>query len=642
MEYETHGYYLDALRKGRKDRSQDLSHGGTGQLGDLESLLEGRSIVSRQPFALRDIPSRLVVGTVSKARGVGFSPKFLPLMEPKSEFASKWMYLCEAHMAEGFHHPVKLVEFLGNFYAEEGNKRVSVLKYFRVHSVSAEFVRWVPAFDASDPEVVLYYEFMEFFRRTGMVSVRLTTPGRYEELYELLSKGLGDTSTESFRHFEAAEFEAFRRILHAFAGIDPRYKSGDILLAYLRLFGMPELSEEQSVGTRAKQLAEELLTRRTPEGDHVSVEPGHQTTAAPGLLESILGQRRMLRVGFLYAGTPETSLWTRAHEEGRKKAVAELGPRIETVCRYDVPETLDTAETISAFAAEGFDVVFATTPAMLAPTLRASIDCPNVRFYCCSEAHPYTHVETYFGRMFEARFLAGMIAGSLTRNDRVGCVATWPVPDVVSGLNAFALGARMVNPRVEVLVDWTKDWESHDSPELLKEERDFFDSGVDLVLRQSTLSDRGLVMGTGLSWSDTKGSGLRSIAAPVWNWGVFYERILRTLLDEGPATPLDRYLVRSPSTAFWWGIGSGLIDLALDRALIPAPTLRLVDWMKTLLVEGRLHPFTGPVYDNAGSLRIAEGETLGFDEISRMDWFVEGVRTEAPAMGQEQAEDIAR
>ncbi len=643
MTAESQSQYADALKKGRKDRSHDLARGGTGRLADLEALLGDRTIVARIPLHVRDIPARLVFGTVSQARAIGFSPAFLPVMDTRTEFANKWTHLAESHMAEGFHTPVKLVEYLGRFYAEEGNKRVSVLKYFHVHSVRAEIVRWVPEYDASDSDICLYYEFLEFHRRTGAYSVRLTTPGRYDELYDRLCMALGDSSPETFRRFEAAEFEAFRRVLHGSAGIDARYSSGDILLAYLRLFGMWGKDEEDAVAARLKQLGEELKTRREPETEHISVEPGK--TPAPsggGLLGSLLGTPRPLRVGFCYAKTPETSLWSRSHEEGRLEAVASLGARIETVCRTEVPEGPGAADVISEFAGEGLDVVFATTPAMLAPTLRASIEHPEVRFYCCSEAHPYTHVETYFGRMYEARFLLGIVAGSLSRTGRIGAVATWPVPDVVSGLNAFALGVRTVDPDAEVLVEWTKDWESHSRTAMLQEEKRLLDAGVDLISRQSTLGGRGLVIGTGLSWSEESGSRLQSIAAPRWKWGIFYERVLRQVLAEGPATPLDRFLVRGSTNAFWWGIGSGLVDLELDESRIPDPTRRLVSWMRTLLVEGRLHPFSGPLRDAEGGMRVAPGVTPGFDEISTMDWFVEGIRTQAPVMEQDQAEDVTR
>jgi len=564
-------------------------------------------------------------------------------MDVRTEFAAKWMHLCDAHSAEGFHTPVKLVEYLGRFYAEEGNKRVSVLKYYHVHSVRAEIVRWVPEYDASDAEIRLYYEFLDFHRKTGMYTVRLTTPERYEELYDRLCAALGDSSPETFRRFEAAEFEAFRRVLHGSAGIDARYSSGDILLAYLRLFGMWGKTEEDLVASRLKQLGEELKTRREPETEHVSVEPGKSPSpSSGGLLGSLLGTPRPLRVGFCYAKTPETSLWSQAHEEGRLEAVASLGTRIVTVSRTDVPEGPGAAEAISAFAGEGFDVVFATTPAMLAPTLHASIDHPGVRFYCCSEAHPYTRVETYFGRMYEARFLLGIVAGSLSRTGRIGAVAAWPVPDVVSGLNAFTLGVRTVDPDAEVLVEWTKDWESHSQTVMLQQEKRLIDAGVDLISRQSTLGGRGLVMGTGLSWSEESGSRLQSIAAPRWKWGIFYERILREILAEGPATPFDRFVVKSSTNAFWWGIGSGLVNLELDETRIPEPTKRLVSWMRVLLVEGRLHPFSGPLWDNGGRLRVAAGQTPGFDEISSMDWFVEGIRTQAPIMEQDQAEDVTR
>jgi basic membrane lipoprotein Med (substrate-binding protein (PBP1-ABC) superfamily) len=476
-----------------------------------------------------------------------------------------------------------------------------------------------------------------------MYSVQLTTPGRYDELYELLSTKLKDASPEGYRHFEAAEFEAFRRVLHASAGIDPRYSSGDILLTYLRLFGMPELDDEETVASRLCQLGDELLTRRTADTERVSIEPNKQMPpSGGGFLGNLLGSPRPLRVGFLYARTPETSLWTKAHEEGRLQAVASLGNRIETTCLNDVPEGPAAADAILEFACRGFDVIFATTPAMLASTLRASIDLPDVRFFCCSEAHPYKHVETYFGRMFEARFLLGMIAGSLSRSGRLGCVATWPVPDVVSGLNAFTLGARMVNPAVEVLVEWTRDWESHTRSGMLEEERRLLAAGADPISRQYNLSGRGLVAGKWLSESDTTGTELQSLASPRWNWGVFYERILKELMGQGPATPYDRFVVRNSSTAFWWGIGSGLVDLALDEIRIPDPTRRLVHWMRTLIVEGRFHPFTGPLRDNMGNLRIAEGESPGFETISHMDWFVEGILTEAPVMEQEQAEDVTR
>jgi basic membrane lipoprotein Med (substrate-binding protein (PBP1-ABC) superfamily) len=232
-------------------------------------------------------------------------------------------------------------------------------------------------------------------------------------------------------------------------------------------------------------------------------------------------------------------------------------------------------------------------------------------------------VHTYFGRIYEARFLTGIIAGSLTRTNKIGYVGSYPVKGVISGVNAFALGARMVNPKAKVHVTWAYQWD------FAKTEPDYStrlaELGCDLVSHQNTFTGVGYEGEYGLySLSCEHGCAPDEyIATPVWNWGVFYELMVRQFLAAGGSS-------EARPTQFWWGLSSGIVDVMYAKRIVPLETHKLVGVFKNLMKEGLYNPFTGPIFDRDGAERIPADASADAQQIINMDWFVDGIEGEVP------------
>jgi basic membrane lipoprotein Med (substrate-binding protein (PBP1-ABC) superfamily) len=263
---------------------------------------------------------------------------------------------------------------------------------------------------------------------------------------------------------------------------------------------------------------------------------------------------------------------------------------------------------------------------MINATLKIAMEYPNIVFLNCSGTYSFKHVHTYFGRIHEPRFLSGIVAGSLTKSNKVGYAATCAVAEVVSGINAYAIGAKMVNPRVEVFVEWTGEWDNEEkSREVVNH---LASSGVDIICHHSTLSNRKFSKMYGV-FSVTPENSNKSfmpdkyLAVPVWNWGIFYEKMTRSILN-GATRPYGDFQSSGKGNfrSYWWGMDSGIIDFFYSRKAVPSQTQKLVEIMKDAIKNGKLNIFSGPLYDQKGSLRLPEGKDASRREILSMDWLV--------------------
>ncbi|GKT34796.1 BMP family ABC transporter substrate-binding protein, partial [Aduncisulcus paluster] len=195
-------------------------------------------------------------------------------------FKEKWIALCEAHLEEGIRDPIKVYEFMNWFYVLEGNKRVSVLKYFDAWSVQAEVIRLVPKRDTEDDQNTIYYEFLEFYKVTGLISIWFSKPGRFKRLLKYLESYTPETSIgrTKYDHFERYVYYPFRRIYHELGGGDLDVTTGDAFVLYARLYGIPEKIYEYDLQAPLRQLIEELKTYDQPDKAGISMEDSEEST----------------------------------------------------------------------------------------------------------------------------------------------------------------------------------------------------------------------------------------------------------------------------------------------------------------------------------------------------------------------------
>lgn len=607
--------YKSALRLGQKEYRACVSRGEYPYLQVLDEVMDYADIRGEESLGVVEIPVDRLVGTKTEGRRNAFARNFMPLLEPDTEFATKWSNLCEAHLEEGIREPVVAYELMNRFYVVEGNKRASVLKFFGAASVPGTVKRLIPK-RRDTPESQIYYEFLEFYRLTKVNYLWFSQPGRFRQMMTAVRGGPGPW-TESDRGSFFRAYDLFRRAFFALGGSKLDMTVGDGLLMYLRLYGYPALqgAKEGEVRANLARSWAEMTAQAAPQPVALALSPAEPQKS---LLEKLLPTRpSLVRVAFLHEKSADTSGWTFGHEQGRQYLQKALAGRVETTAQENVtPETCEAAARRAV--EEGCQVVFTTTPKLMEATLKAAAEFPQTRFLNCSLNMPHPTIRTYYGRMYEAKFLAGVLAGSMTQTHRIGYAADFPICGSTAAINAFALGAGMVDPRAEVYLEWT----SRRDADL---QRTFEEAGVDLISYQDLLSPQDPRRECGL-YALEDGKSVR-LAMTRWNWGKFYERVARGFLDGAWKISLEKEAPKAIN--YWWGMSAGVVEL-LYTPKLPAGTRRLLELLKNAIIDHSFSPFAGRLLSQTGVVR-EEGE-LSAEEIARMDWLAQNVRGSLPAL----------
>ncbi len=627
-------HYLIARRLGQKEYSRNISRGQNGYLPFLEGILKNIEIVYELDLGLIDIPLKKIVGTYTYGRSRSFAGNYMPLLSPKAEFALKWSTLCEAHINEGIRDPIKVYEYMNWFYVVEGNKRVSVLKYYDAYSIPGRVARLVPKRDESDDAITIYYEFLDFYKKTGINLIWFTKRNSFSILAGYLDNFVPDKNLmniSKYKYFANSVYLPFRKVYLDLGGQKLPITTGDAFLEYITVYGMPDGIDDEELRSRLNAFIielEQMSGNKAVDIQTMPIDTGENLISA---VTAFVRPKKPLKVAFVYAKDTNTSSWTYAQEMGRSHVNKVFGEAINTSFVDNVPETLEAYDTLKQLAEDENDVIFVTSPALINATLKAALEFPGTRFLNCSETHSFKHVNTFYGRIYEPRFLAGIAAGSVTKSNVLGYVGTYPIPGVINGINSFALGARMVNPDVTVKVEWLNGWDDMKRAEHAREE--LISQGADIISHHDTLSNPEVSgeygVYTVLSGVGADGSTNEYIAAPVWNWGIFYEKMLRNLMNSRKPSGSGQKVIN-----FWWGMDSGIVDFFYSRRLVPAETQKLLDFLKNMIINGMFSPFAGPIYSQDGTLMVKKGEMATREQIVGMDWFVSVIDSKLPQIDQ--------
>lgn len=622
--------YNEAKKRGRREYNKLKAHGGSGHLTSLDGILKDTDIVNTIYLGQKEISLSRIVGTYYHSRRTMFSKSFLPLEPENTEFGQKWNNLYRAHLEEGIRDPIKVYEFFNYYYVMEGNKRVSVLKFMDAVSITADITRLVPQYDSGDEDIVNYYAFLSFYKKTSISTLWLSKPRRFQRLEQYLEhyQPILKTSNTVYEHFLTYVYKPFREIYLAAGGQSLPMTTGDAFLLYAKLYGIPDYLDELHVAELMPNLLKELANY----GDSEDLEI--KTTAEAVEKVSLINAftswiaPKKLKVGFVYARDTETSGWTYAHDLGRLQLQEQFGDQITTESCSGVPEDDSAYEHIKNFAMNDYDVVFTTSEVFRRATLKCAMELPNVKFFNCSGNRPYVHMANYFGRTYEPRFLTGLLAGALTETGIVGYTATDPNPEVISGINAFALGMAMVNPRAKLMVMWTGEW---NNPKVTTDlAKLFVAKGADVVCNKTISIQREVTKDYGIYAMLCKmdiqtGEPTQYLAAPIWRWGTFYTKIVASIFNGTYQRMVHSASEGEKPHHFWWGMGAGVVDVYMATEQIPRETLRLVELLKNSIIDGQFHPFTGPIWDQEGVLRVPEGSVLDPEAILSMDWLKYGI-----------------
>jgi basic membrane protein A and related proteins len=330
------------------------------------------------------------------------------------------------------------------------------------------------------------------------------------------------------------------------------------------------------------------------------------------------GDDGVLRVAYVYVGPVGDAGWTYAHDQGRLAMEAALGDRVETTYLESIEEGAPAERVFEDLAREGYDLIFGTSFGFMDAMAAVAPNYPDIVFEHCSGYTTDENLGTYFGAMEEPRYLSGMAAGSVSETGRLGYVAAFPIPEVIRGINAFTLGAREVNPEATVEVVWTSTWFD---PAVEKEAAEsLLDRGVDVVAQhQDTPSPGQAAEERGAYWvgynSDmTEFAPDAWVTAPVWDWGPYYIDTVERLWD---GTWESREVYAS--------MADGIVGLAPFGAVVGSDVQSLIDQRAQEIIDGSFAPFTGPLNDQDGELRVEDGVEMTLGELLEISWFVEGV-----------------
>jgi len=323
-----------------------------------------------------------------------------------------------------------------------------------------------------------------------------------------------------------------------------------------------------------------------------------------------------VKMGFVYIGPIGDGGWTFEHDKGRQFVEEELG--IDTIYKENVEEGPEVKEIMRSLIDQGCNLIVATSFGYMDYVEELSMEFPDVKFLHCSGYKTNENMANYFGRMYEPRYLSGIIAGMKTKTDKIGYVAAFEIPEVIRGINAFTLGVLSIKPKAEVIVRWTHTWydpakEKAAAEALLDEDCDVIAQHQDTAGPQQAAEERGL-WAIGYNSDMSKMAPKSNMTSPVWNWGRYYAAEAKAVQDGTWKT-----------SQFWGGMKDDTVRLAPLTALAPEGAKEKVAAAQSQIEDGSFVIFAGPIKDQSGAVRIAEGETMSDKDMLSMDWFIEGV-----------------
>ena len=611
--------YKSALRAGQRAYRACVARGQSPYLAVLDDILVNVNIVAQEPLGLVEIPAESIVGTKTSGRHTAFASNFMPLLEPDTEFAAKWSNLCEAHLEEGIRVPIIAYEFLNKFYVLEGNKRVSVLKYYEAVKIAGTVTRLIPERNDS-LENKIYYEFLDFYKLSKVNYVHFSKLGGYAKLQTLVCKASGESWTDDDRLNFASFYTMFSQQFHALGGEELDLTPGDALLVYLSVYRYSDAcdSTPAQMKQNMEKLWNEVKVLTEPQAVELSLEP-KQGPGEPLLSKlNIFTRPSELRVVFLHEHNAESSAWVRAHDKGREALAQAFPDRVFITCKENIEPEVDAEQVLEEVAHDNADVVFTTSARMHTACLKVAAQHPKTRILNCSLNAPHPLVRTYYPRTYEVTYLLGLLAGVLTKTERVGYVAANPVYGIPAAVNAFAQGLKTVRPEAKIVLRWA----------CLPDEKhplDFSDwPDVDIFYARDSREPAGTHRDYGLCRRLPDGS-LKPLGLPVWRWDTFYVEIIRSIFDGA----WDNDAAGARAVNYWWGMRSGAEEIVYDADL-PAGTLQLLDLMEKLLSEDDLRIFPEDLYAQGHELHSPAAAAYTPKELMEMDWLDECVEGALP------------
>ncbi|MDH1703459.1 BMP family ABC transporter substrate-binding protein [Comamonas terrigena] len=345
--------------------------------------------------------------------------------------------------------------------------------------------------------------------------------------------------------------------------------------------------------------------------------------AAPAAEPAPAAKAEPLKIGFAYVGPVGDGGWTFAHDQARKKLEAEFGEKIQTSFVESVPEGPDAERVLRDLASQGNKVVFGTTFGYMDSIQKLAGDFKDVKWEHATGYKTAENVRTYDSRTYEGAYLAGIIAGSMTKSNTLGIVGSVPIPEVIRNINSFTLGAQSVNPKVKTKVVWVNEWFS--PPKETEAATSLINGGADILFQNTdspavlkTAEEKGI---RAFGWdSDMTAYGPKAhLGSSIINWAPYYSKAINDVLNNTWTTGSS-----------WWGVKEGAIDLVSIAEDVPAEAKAKVEEVKKGLKEGTYVIWKGPIASNDGKEVLAADKAADDAFLQGVNFYVKGVEGKVP------------
>ena len=330
------------------------------------------------------------------------------------------------------------------------------------------------------------------------------------------------------------------------------------------------------------------------------------------------------KVGFIYVGPVGDGGWTYEHDQGRKAVEEAFGDAVETFYQENVPEGADAERAITQMALQGADLIFTTSFGYMDPTINVAAKFPNVKFEHATGYKQADNVSVYSARFYEGRAVQGTIAGHMTKSNIVGYIGSFPIPEVIRGINSAFIHARKVNPDVQFKIVWAYTWfdpakEADAAKVLIEQGADVILQHTDSTAPQAAAEAAGNVITFGQASDMSEFAPYPRVSSIIDNWGPYYVARTQAVMDGTWS-----------SVSTWDGIGAGMVGIGEISDAVPADVKAEAEALRDALADGSYHAFTGPLNKQDGSAWLAEGETADDGTLAGMNFYVEGIEGSIP------------
>ena len=397
----------------------------------------------------------------------------------------------------------------------------------------------------------------------------------------------------------------------------------EALLIWLKIYPYTDLGQRSSAELKKSMIELKDDFTVLSQSDPVAVTTAPAPAAKSNILDWLIAPTPgHLKVAFVHQRDCATSMWTRAHDEGRQYLENALGNQVTTRSYFNADSQEEAEKILEQAVADGVDVIFTTTPQLSRLSLKIAVKYPRIRVLNCSVNVPYPSIRTYYCRIFEGKFITGAIAGAMAVNNRIGYVGSSPIYGVPASINAFALGAQLTNPRAKIELRW--------SCQAGDPVATFIGEGLSVISNRDipTRDGNHMLQGDYGTYLVEDNGSLVPLGSPCWLWGKFYENVIQSILSGAWNNETTQRAVN-----YWWGMDTGVIDVTLSDRL-PEGLRCMAEMLKDGLRSGKIDPFLRRIVAQDGTVKNDGSRAFTPDELLHMDWLCDNVEGVIPSFDE--------